>query len=57
LLGYAFALFLLLSGRYIEWILMLFPLWVLLISLYILIDNLRQPSHAGATTPGPNSGR
>jgi hypothetical protein len=39
LLGYAFALFLLLSGRYIEWILMLFPFWVLLISLYILIDN------------------
>ena len=26
-LSYAFALFLLLSGRYIEWILMLFPLW------------------------------
>jgi len=47
LLGYAFALFLLLSGRYIEWILMLFPLWVLLISLYILIDNLRRPSAAG----------
>ena len=42
-LGYAFALFLLLSGRYIEWILMLFPLWVLLISIYILIDNLRRP--------------
>jgi hypothetical protein len=40
-LGYAFALFLLLSGRYIEWILMLFPIWVLLISIYILIDNLR----------------
>ena len=39
LLGYAFALLLLLSGRYIEWILMLFPFWVLLISLYILIDN------------------
>jgi uncharacterized membrane protein len=52
-LGYAFALFLLLSGRYIEWILMLFPLWVLLISLYILIDNLRRPSQAGAS-PGAN---
>jgi hypothetical protein len=34
---------LLLSGRYIEWILMLFPLWVLLVSIYILIDNLRRP--------------
>jgi len=42
-LGYAFALFLLLSGRYIEWILMLFPLWMLLVSIHILIDNLRQP--------------
>jgi len=42
-LGYAFALFLLLSGRYIEWILMLFPLWVLSVSIYILIDNLRRP--------------
>ena len=57
LLGYAFALFLLMSGRYIEWILMLFPLWVLLISLYILIDNLRRPSQAGATSPGTNSWR
>ena len=41
----------------IEWILMLSPLWVLLISLYILIDNLRRPSQAGATSPGANSWR
>ena len=47
----AFALFFLLSGRYIEWILMLFPLWVLLISIYILIDNLRQTPQAAATGP------
>ena len=39
--GYAVALLLLLSSRYIEGILLVFPLWVLLISLYILIDNLR----------------
>jgi len=50
-LGYAFALFLLLSGRYIERILMLFPMWVLLISIYILIDNLRRPPQAVATSP------
>jgi hypothetical protein len=50
-LGYACALFLLLSGRYVEWILMLFPMWVLLISIYILIDNLRRPPRAAATTP------
>ena len=51
-LGYAFALFLLLSGRYIDWIILVFPLWVLLISIYILIDNLRRPSQTAATNPG-----
>ena len=50
-LGYALALLLLLSSRYIEGILLVFPLWVLLISLYILIDNLRQPSSTVATSP------
>ncbi len=41
LIGYAFALLLLVSGRHVEWIMMVFPLWVLLISIYILIDNFR----------------
>jgi hypothetical protein len=41
--GFAFALLLLLSGRYVDWTIMVFPLWVLLISIYILIDNLRRP--------------
>ena len=50
-LGYAFALFLLLSGRYIEWVLMLFPLWVLLVSIYILIDNLRRLPQVAAISP------
>jgi hypothetical protein len=50
LLGYAFALFLLLSGRYVAWIIMVFPLWVLLVSIHVLIDNLRRPSQAGATS-------
>jgi hypothetical protein len=40
-LGYVLALILLLSVGTIEWILMVFPLWVLLISTYILIENLR----------------
>jgi len=57
LLGYAFALILLLSGRYIEWILLLFPLWVLLISIYILIDDFGRPSQAATTSPGFNSRR
>jgi hypothetical protein len=51
-LGFACALLLLFSGRYIEWILMVFPLWVLLISIYILIDNLRRTSQTKATHPG-----
>src|SRR5208337_1263933 len=51
LLGFAFALLMLLSGRYIDWILLVFPLWVLLISIYILIDNLRRPSQTATTSP------
>jgi hypothetical protein len=51
-LGYAFAVFLLLNGRYIEWILMLFPIWVLLISIHILIDNLRRLPQAAERSLG-----
>jgi hypothetical protein len=51
-LGFACALLLLFSGRYIDWILLVFPLWVLLISIYILIDNLRGPSQSAATSQG-----
>jgi hypothetical protein len=41
-LGYALALGLLLSNRDIAFMVLVFPLWVLLVSLYILITNLRQ---------------
>jgi len=41
-LGYALALFLLLSIGYISWISLVFPLWVLLLSVYILIENYRR---------------
>ena len=40
LLGYAIALTLIFNNRYVEWMLLTFPLWVLLVSLYILWDNL-----------------
>jgi MFS family permease len=43
-LGFVLALSLVLSSGYIAWILVVFPLWVLLVSLYILVDNLRAPS-------------
>jgi len=45
LLGYVLAMALIFSGRYIEWALIVFPLWVLLVSLYILVDNLRSPEN------------
>jgi hypothetical protein len=38
--GLALALFLLLSNGYI-WTLLLFPIWILLISVHILLTNLR----------------
>jgi hypothetical protein len=41
LLGYALALFLLLSVGVISWTPMVFPVWVFLISMCILIENLR----------------
>jgi hypothetical protein len=45
-LGYALAAFLLLGGGFTDWTFLMFPLWVLLMSGYILIDNLRRPSPA-----------
>ena len=52
LIGYAFALILLVSGRYVEWIIMVFPLWVFLISIYILIDNLRHAPETPTISEG-----
>jgi hypothetical protein len=40
-LGYALALVLLLSLGYLSWIQLVFPLWVLLISVHILFANLK----------------
>ena len=39
--GYALAALLLLSSRFADWLPLAFPLWVLVLSLYILIENLR----------------
>jgi hypothetical protein len=39
-LGYASAVFLLLGSGYVGWAVFVFPVWVLLVSGYILIDNL-----------------
>jgi hypothetical protein len=47
-LGYVLALVLLLSLGKMVWFLLLFPLWVFLISVYILIDNFQGRSLAAA---------
>jgi hypothetical protein len=51
-LGFAFAPLLLFSGRYMNWILLVFPVWVLLIGIDILIDNLRRTSQPATTNQG-----
>jgi hypothetical protein len=43
-LGYGLALLLLLSIGYLSWALLVFPLWVLLISVHILLANLKPKS-------------
>jgi hypothetical protein len=45
-LGYGLALFLLFSIGFISWASLVFPLWTLLISVYILVQNLsgKQPA-------------
>jgi hypothetical protein len=44
ILGYALALILLLGSYYISWSFIVLPVWVLLISVHILIDNFRSPT-------------
>jgi hypothetical protein len=46
LLGYASAVFLLIGSSYVEWALFVFPIWVMLVSGYILIDNLASASRS-----------
>ena len=46
--GYVLAVGLLLGVGTIEWVTLIFPLWVLLISTYILIKNLRNHSESSA---------
>jgi hypothetical protein len=40
--GYILALLLLIGSYYISWSFVVFPVWVFLISFYILRDNLRR---------------
>ena len=51
--GFALALILLVGSYYIAWSVVVLPLWVLLISVHILLDNLRGTAE---TAPGPAGG-
>src|SRR5512141_57600 len=44
LLGYALSLLLLFGSYYFSWSFLVFPLWVFLLSVYILRDSIRRPS-------------
>lgn len=46
IIGYVFAAILLITITYVKWIDMIFPLWVLMLSLYILIENYRHGNQA-----------
>jgi hypothetical protein len=48
-LGYASAGFLLFGSGYLDWVLFVFPCWVLLLSVYILLDNLHGTPPATAS--------
>ena len=50
LLGFACAVFLLLGSGYFDWALFVFPCWVLMVSGYILFDNL------SGLSPTPSNG-
>jgi hypothetical protein len=43
-LGYALSVLILVGSYYTSWIFIVFPLWVFLSSIYIVIDDLRRPS-------------
>jgi hypothetical protein len=50
-LGLALALFLVLNIGFVEWAIVVLPLWVLLISVYILIENYRGKPEAVPAGP------
>ena len=56
LLGYALALLLLVTISHLSGIILVFPLWILLISIYILIENYRRgPDTATSGTDAARS--
>lgn len=52
LVGYAAAVVLLFGSQLLDFTFAVFPAWVLLVSVYILIDNVVRPSVSSAGSPG-----
>jgi hypothetical protein len=52
ILGFILAIILLVGSYYISWCFLVLPLWVLLISVHILIDNYRSPTPQSKSEPG-----
>ncbi len=48
IVGYALALLLIVGSSYVGWSVVVFPIWVFLLSSYILTVNLRQPTARSA---------
>jgi hypothetical protein len=46
-LGYASAALIFIGSGVLDWVLLSFPCWVLLVSIFILVDNLRKPTTRG----------
>jgi hypothetical protein len=52
ILGFVLAFILLLGSYYISWCFLVLPVWVLLLSVHILIDNFRSPTSQRQSEPG-----
>ena len=52
ILGFVLAVILLVGSYYISWCFLVLPVWVLLISVHMLIDNYRSPTPQPQSEPG-----
>lgn len=57
LAGYGLAILLLLGSFYLPWSVLVLPLWVLIVSVHILIDNFHHPRGRPPLKPGHGRGR
>jgi hypothetical protein len=50
-LGQFLALLLLFASNYFDWVFFVFPLWVLMLSVHVLVENFRAPSRSSEVSP------